>query len=210
MGSVRTLHPIRLAAAICVATTVAMVGAVGVAAAPAVTGASTNTSTTITLNVTGCEGCVISASQFRKKDADSPSGGVYSSKDVTVTNGVAVLQVPTARTSGMYFLIQTPRPARIDAQPLITTQVRGFRAGTTLTRAQQIAGARASACWAGTSQPAVTLGVTVNRVLMPSFPNAKKKTSVPLARFSPTLKAPGGFGPAYKGVLATQDVWPCE
>lgn len=188
--------------------------AVGLAAAvvtggAAPVGAATAGTTTITLNVTGCEGCVISASQFRSTAATSPTGGVYSSADVTVTNGVAVLTVPTARTAGMYFLIQTPRPARIDAQPLITTQVRGHRAGSSLTRAQQIAGTRASACWAGTTASAVTFAITVNRVLMPSFPNGTKRTPVPLARFTPTLKAPGGFGPAYHGVLATQDVWPC-
>lgn len=174
------------------------------ATAQAASAATGGAQTTISLAVTGCEGCTITANQF-----DRSTTKTFGTKPATVTDGVATLTVPTAKTRGMYFSINTPKPARIDALPLITTQVKGYPAGTTLTRAQQRAGKRASACWAGTTADAVTIAVTVNRVLMPGFPNAKKKVSVPLARFSPTVKALGGFNTAYKGVLATQDVWTC-
>ncbi len=176
-------------------------------AAPVPTAAPSATpgpTTTITMNVRGCEGCVIQANQF-VDDRTTP----YQSAEAKVTDGVVTLSVPIANTTGMYFSIQTAKPVAIDALPLITTQVRGHRAGTTLTRAQQIAGKKASACWAGTTATTVTINVTVNRVRMPGFPNAKKKVSVPLARFAPTVKALGGFDTAYKGVIATQDVWPC-
>lgn len=195
------------ALALATATVGLAAAAPGVAlAAPAATTAATSgPQTTITMNVTGCEGCTIQANQF--VNGTTPA---YESKSAVVTAGVATITVPTANTSGMYFSIQTAKPARIDALPLITTQVKGHAAGTTLTRAQQIAGKKASACWAGTADAAVTIAVTVNRVKMPSFPNGKKKTLVPLARFAPTVKAFGGFNTAYKGVLATQDVWLCK
>lgn len=185
------------------AATAALALAVPASALAAPTATSTAT-TTITMNVRGCEGCTIQANQYVNDLTTA-----YQSKAAVVTDGMVTLSVPTANTRGMYFSIQTPKVATIDALPLITTQVRGHKAGTTLTRAQQIAGKKASACWAGTTQPTVTIAVTVNRVRMPSFPNAKKKTLVPLARFAPTVKALGGFDTAYKGVLATQDVWPC-
>lgn len=197
---------LRVAASTAVTTALVLAVPATAMAAPAPAAAPTATSaaTTITLTVTGCEGCVITANQF-----DRGTDAVYGSGKAVVTDGVATVSVPTAKTAGMYFTIQTPKPVAIDALPLITTQVKGHKAGTTLTRAQQIAGKKASACWAGTTEPAVEIDVTVNRVKMPSFPNAKKKVAVPLARFSPTVKALGGFDTAYKGVLATQDVWPC-
>ena len=198
--ALRTIIPTAVAAAVVLALPVAAVAAAAPAAVPGETGAQT----TITMNVTGCEGCTIQANQF--VDDTTPA---YQSKSAVVTGGVATLTVPTANTKGMYFSIQTAKPARINALPLITTQVKGHPAGSTLSRGQQVAGKKASACWAGTSDAAVTIAVTVNRVKMPSFPNGKKKTLVPLARFAPTVKALGGFSTAYKGVLATQDVWPC-
>jgi len=160
--------------------------------------------TTITFAVTGCEGCTLTASQF-----DRSTKRVFGSKGAVVADSRAVLVVPTARTRGMYFAILTPRPARIDAQPLVTTQVAGHAPGSVVTKGQQKAGRRASACWAGTSEPAVTLSVVVDRVLMPAFPDSSRAASVPLARFVPTVAALGGFQRAFRGVLATQDVWLC-
>ena len=173
------------------------VPAAAVSAAPA--------QTTIAMNVTGCNGCTITPSQYRK-GMKTP----FSGKAAKVANGVATLVVPTANTNGMYFSIEAPWKVEINAQPLITVQYKGYAAGSTVTRAQAMASKSASACWAGTTDATASIDVTVKRVLMPAFPpNAHHKTSVPLAYFAPTAVAPGGFSKPYKGVLATQDVWTC-
>ena len=54
-----------------------------------------------------------------------------------------------------------------------------------------------------------TIDVVVKRIIMRSFPNEKRKVSVPLAFFQPSVKAYGGFNKPFKGLLATQDVWLC-
>lgn len=191
-----------------VRTAVAGAAAVGLLVGlwtPSVAAAATSKpKTKITFVVTGCDGCTMSANQY-----DRSTQSTFSSTSAKVTAGRVVFTVPTARTRGMYFAINTTPPAQIDAQPLVTTQVAGHAPGSVVTRAQQIATRRASACWAGTNRSAVTIRVTVDRVRMTSFPDASHKTLVPLARFAPTVDALGGFQRAYRGVLATQDVWLC-
>lgn len=160
--------------------------------------------TTITLNVTGCEGCTIQAMQYTNQTTK-----VYQSAPSKVKNGVATIGVPTARTKGMYFSIVTPKAPRINALPLVTVQYKGVAPGATVTKAIAKASKSASACWAGTTSDAATIAVTVKRIVMGSFPNASKKTSVPLAFFQPSVNAYGGFNKPFKGLVATQDVWVC-
>lgn len=160
--------------------------------------------TTLTMSVTGCEGCTITPSQYRKGMKEAWSGTA-----AKVSNGVATLTVPTSRTAGMYFAIEATWKVEIAAQPLITMQYKAMPVGGTITRAQAMASRRGSACWAGTTESTAALDVIVKRVLMPAFPPGDHKTSVPLAWVTPTTKSPGGFNSAYKGVLATQDVWVC-
>jgi len=160
--------------------------------------------TTVSMSVTGCEGCTITPSQYRKGMKEAWSGTA-----AKVTNGVAMLTVPTSRTAGMYFAIEAAWKVEINAQPLITMQYKGKPVGGTITREQAIASKRGSACWAGTAASTTALTVIVRRVMMPAFPNGNRRTSVPLAWVTPTPRAPGGFSSAYRGVLATQDVWVC-
>lgn len=165
-------------------------------------------STTITMSVTGCEGCVITPA---RTPADSTD--VYNGPKATVRNGVATFVVPTAQTSGMYFSIDTDKPTQINAVPLIVFQYKGAAPGTTVTKAQGRAYKRASPCWTGTTAATAAISVTVARVLMPAFvpgkPNSHKKTAVPMAWVVPTLSAPAPFWPLVKGVLATQDSVAC-
>lgn len=160
--------------------------------------------TTLTMTVRGCEGCRITPSTF----LSSASGG-WTGKRVTVVNGVATFVVPTSQTPGMAFAIDAPWRVEINAQPFITMQYKGAVPGGTLTRAQAMAAKQGTACWAGTSDPTASLTVRVSRVLMAAFPHGNHKTRVPLAWATPTTGSPGGYSPAYSGVIASQDVWVC-
>ena len=97
----------------------------------------------------------------------------------------------------------------IDAEPVIVVQYQGVAPGARVTKATALKAKQASACWAGTSEAAVTLTVVVRRVKLPAFPDESKKATVPLAWIQPTAQTTGGFGPAQKGVIAQQEAWYC-
>lgn len=158
--------------------------------------------TTITMTVSGCEGCTITPVQ-----AITGSTAVYTGTPVKVTGGQAAFVVPTSKTAGMSFNLEATWPVDINAIPVIVTQYKGIRAGQAVTRPQALAARRATACWAGTASSAVSLQVKVGRVTMPGFPSGR--ATVPLAWFVPTAAATGGFSRAYKGTIAQQDAWYC-
>lgn len=161
--------------------------------------------TTITFRVTGCEGCVLWG-------ATTPeSGAIYQAPKARVRGGVATATVPTAQTRGMYFSVDAPWKVLINAQPLLVFQYKGQPVGERTTRPQAIAAKRASACWAGTTSPAVELRVVVHRVRMPAFDpgGSAKTTQVPMAYVVPTQEAMVPFWPLVKGVLATQNSVAC-
>lgn len=176
--------------------------AAAVVATPALAGDQASGTTTITMQVTGCDGCSITPTQglrLSKNDATTWVG-----TPATVSGGRAVMVVPTRRTAGMSFTIDLPKPVQIGAMPVITTQYKGVAPGSVVTRAQARAATDASACWSGTSSSEATLDVRVSRVVMKKFPGPGL-VRVPLAWVVPTLDAPGGFDEAFKGVLGTQE-----
>jgi hypothetical protein len=166
--------------------------------------ASANATTTVTLTFVGqsCEGCVVTPQAFvpGKK-------GSYAAKSRAVKDGRVTFEVPTNRTRGMSFTINTPRPAAIDALPIIVMQYQGADPGTRVTRAQVLRATSASPCWAGTDQAEVELQVRVTTVVRKA--DLFGRTRVPIAWVVPTQEAFGGFGSLVKGVLAEQDTWPC-
>lgn len=163
--------------------------------------------TTITMSVTGCEGCVI-------VPATTPAGAtdIYNGPRTKVRNGVATIVVPTAQTAGMYFGIEPSWKSMINAQPLIVFQYKGAAGGGTVTRAEAMSYKKASACWAGTTNSSTSLEVVVRRVWMPAFNPGKpaSRTQVPLAWVVPTQKALAPFWPSVKGVLAVQNTVDCR
>lgn len=164
--------------------------------------------TTITLKVTGCEGCVFQA-------AATPAGSddIYNGPKAKVRNGVATMTVPTEQTAGMYFLVDAPWKVQINAQPLLVFQYQGAEPGERVTKAQGRAAKRASACWAGTTADAATIRVTVRRVWQEAFdpggPNEGGRTQVPMAWVVPTREASPPFWQTFDGVLAVQDSVDC-
>jgi len=177
--------------------------AVTVQAAPQAPAAG---NTMITMKVTGCEGCTITPVR-----AIAGEDAVWSGTAVKVKGGKAVLTVPTAKTRGMSFNLEASWNVAINAMPVIVTQYEGTQPGQVVTKRQAMGLASATGCWAGTTEPAVTVRVTVRRVTMPAFPpgGKKKTTQVPLAWMVPTQSATGGFDTASKGVIAQQNAWFC-
>ena len=186
------------------ASLVALVG-VALSAPPALAAGTT----TITLEIRGCDACVVQPMLLRT-DADGKLAN-YTGDKVTVQGGVAVMMVPTDDTPGMSFLLAGPGQAGIDAQPVLVIQYRGYRPGTVVTRAEAKAAKKASGCWLGTSASRITLRARATTVRLPMFPPDGTTTPIKTAWLVPTAKAVGGFGDVRKGVLATQNTgWPCN
>ena len=164
-------------------------------------------STTITLNVTGCDGCVFQAQNAT--DVASPFNG----PKAKVTKGVAVMTVPTAQTVGMVLTLQPSWTSESNAEPLVVFQYKGAAPGQRITKSQAMTYKKASPCWAGTDAAQAQIRITVRRVWAPAFDpgNANPgRTQLPLAWVVPTQAAPTPFWPTYKGVLATQNVVECS
>jgi hypothetical protein len=166
--------------------------------------AAAEPTTTITMNVNGCNGCTITPVQAVTGAAD-----VWTGSGGKVTGGSVVLTVPTARTVGMSFNLDASWQVDINAIPVIVTQYQGFQPGQRVTRQQAMAAKRATACWAGTAEPAVTLRLTVRRVWLPGFPEGTRRTKAPLAWLVPTAASTGGFSRTSRGVIAQQEAWYC-
>ena len=181
------------------------IAAIGVAAPPA----SAEDMTTITLKIRNCEGCTIQPMLLRE-DADGAEAD-YTGTKVKVSDGVAVMKVPTDDTPGMSFLVDGPGREDINAMPVLVVQYKGYAPGTVVTRAQAKAAKKGSGCWLGTSASSVTLRARAMTVQLPSFPPDGTTTSVTAAWLVPTGNAVGGFDQATKGVIATQNSgWPCN
>lgn len=170
--------------------------AAGVVLAPAAAAAGT---TTITFNVTGCDGCTIWPVQWVDTSEDPWQGD-----KVTVVNGAATVTVPTAQTKGMSFNFSAPWAVEQNALQNIVMQYKGLAVGSTPTRAQALDSKKASGCWAGVTTAAVTLGVQVNRVRMTAFPASAGKGPYPVVYAAPTAAALKIFEPTYKGGIGNQ------
>ncbi len=183
--------------------------AVGLAAALAAAGvgvvgsaSAAEPTTTISMRVSGCEGCTITPVQ-----AVNGQNDIWTGTAVTVKGGRAEFSVPTSRTAGMSFNLDASWQVDINAIPVIVTQYQGFQAGQRVSTAQAKSAKQATACWAGTQQSSVSLTVKVGRVMTAGFPSGRAK--VPLAYFVPTLETTGGFSSTVKGTIAQQEAWWC-
>jgi hypothetical protein len=163
-------------------------------------------STTITLKVTGCNGCVFQAQN--STDVANP----YNGPKAKVSGGVATMTIPTVQTSGMVLSIDPSWDSKSNAEPLVVFQYQGAEPGTRVTKAKAKTYKKASPCWVGTADAAAQIRITVRRVWAPAFdPGAANpgRTQLPLAWVIPTTAAPTPFWPTYKGSLATQNSVQC-
>ena len=186
---------------------VGLLGAVcALAVLPGASASAADPLTTITLKVTGCEGCTFQG-QNGTDDANP-----YNGPKATVAGGVAVMQVPTAQTVGLVLTLDPSWTSESNAEPLVVFQYKGAEPGARVTKAQAKRYAKASPCWVGTSAPTAKIRIMVRRVWAPAFnPGVADpgRTRLPLAWVVPTVAAPTPFWPTYKGALATQNTVSC-
>jgi hypothetical protein len=114
--------------------------------------------TDLTLLIGRCEGCVITLLSY---DGTNPA---YYSVPATVLGGSVTIRLPSARTAGMSVRVEPPwvTPSTVDTN--VAWRYNGRAIGDPITFKEARTRRRASGCWAGTVNEAVTLRIKVRRV----------------------------------------------
>lgn len=114
--------------------------------------------TDLTLLVGKCEGCVVTL------ESDGGVDPAFSSLPATVTDGTVTINLPSARTAGMSVRIDPPWVTVPGPDTFVAWRYNGADIGDSMGFRQARSKRRASGCWAGTVNEAVTLTVKVRQV----------------------------------------------
>ncbi len=151
--------------------------------------------TTITLDVTGCDGCTVTLVQ------SLPNGHVGFERKRTITEGRAIISVPTRKTRGVLTILDVP-----GFDSLVFTGMRypGKRVGSTVSFRSLAGKERGYACWGGTTERQATIPITVRRVT----PDGEPPYVVAWASTTQPWTAPAFF--ASDGFITALDLTPCD
>ncbi|WP_310529608.1 hypothetical protein [Nocardioides sp.] len=196
--------PVRpLAGALIGALVIVMTSVLGAAYASAVPGDATRSAaieldTDLTLLIARCEGCVIT---LLSNDGADP---IYSSVPATVIDGSVTVNLPSARTAGMSVRVEPPwLTTAVAADTFVAWRYAGTAIGARIGFKQARTKRRASGCWAGTVNEAVTLTVKVRRVWFHARPGAIAWAPVTESTVPPMERV-------RDGVLVSDDVLACD
>ena len=193
-------------------TAVLAIGLLG--AAPANGGPGTTASapttvamTRIVVTMARCEGCTVRAARFYSRNGRTVSARYLTA--ARVRNGVAVLRVPRAATTGMAFEVVTPDHAGTgNAVPVVTLRFARTVVGSTVTARSAMRSRSGSWCWAGTRAATISLPLAVVRWTQTApGPDQGPQIAVWSKTMRPVLA--GTFGPTYKGGMGHQDAPYC-
>lgn len=158
--------------------------------------------TAVTVKVTGCRGCQVSASSWVRLGTEP-----WTSVARTVRNGRVTFYPPTGRTRGLTFVVTDRHAVNDGAVHTVVERYAGHPAGTAVTSAQASGGRRGFICWAGTSRSTATLHVTVDRYRDRGVDGTWGYNIRPYA--DPALRTIGDRLPLYKGTYGVQDIPVC-
>lgn len=154
--------------------------------------------TDLTLNIAKCEGCVITLLSY---DGANP---IDAFGPATVTGGSVTINLPSAKTAGMSVRVEPPWLTQaVAADTNVVWRYNGKAIGDTVSFKEARAKRRASGCWAGTVNEAVTLTVKVRQVTYRGRPGAIAWAPV-TESFVPPME------PIRSGVLVSDDVLACS
>lgn len=157
--------------------------------------------TRLTLAVAGCNGC-----QLRLTQAIEGRRRVWQSREHTVRDGKVAWTVATRRTRGMSITVLAPWDGGAGYVPAVAFRYAGTAPGDAITDATARTERRASACWAGTAEEAVTLPVRVVHAHGTNPPGDAIRT--PRAFTSVTQPYERPMLRTWRGIVGTQDaIW---
>ncbi len=166
--------------------------------------------TLVRLVVRHCDGCTVGVQRGLEtvpaSKVNPPAPNYWNGPTAKVTNGLAILRVPTAYTPGVSFTLSAPWEKNTEAQSNIALGGHGG-AGKTFTPNQAMARKRATACWAGTNASTTTINVSVTRTTMPGV--GGKPATYAIAWASPSVAVLGRLSATSHGMLGNQDMYFC-
>ena len=200
------------AAVVCATLGLASAPAFGASPSPTSTAGSSapEAFTLVRLVVRNCNGCTVGVQRGLETEPASkvnpPSPNYWNGPTAKVTNGLAILRVPTAYTPGASFTISAPWEGNTEAKSNIALGGRGA-VGKTFTPNQAMDRKRATACWAGTSASTTTINVAVTRATLPGV--GGKPATYAVAWASPSVAVLGRLTATSHGMLGNQDMYFC-
>jgi hypothetical protein len=177
-------------------------GSLGGSISPAVARTAVTPKTHLTFEVKGCEGC-----DFRLTQALDGRQRVWQSRSRKVKDGKVSWRIPTSRTHGLSVTVLAPWDGGAGYVPTVAFRYAGKRVGDEVTNAVARTKRKASTCWAGTVEDALTLAVTVVHARSTNPPGDPIRT--PRAFTSVTQDWQKPMERAFKGITGTQDVSYC-
>lgn len=154
--------------------------------------------TDLTLKIAKCEGCVVSLLSYDGANA------IYESLPETVTSGSVTITLPSARTAGMSVRIRPPwLTTSVPADTHVVWRYAGKAIGDTVGFKEARGKSRATGCWAGTINEAVTLTIKVRQVQYRGRPGAIAWAPVTESYLTPMERV-------RNGVLVSDDVISCN
>ncbi len=153
--------------------------------------------TELTLLVPRCEACVITVF------SSDGVGPVYASFPATVLDGSVTITLPSARTAGMSVQVDAPWASSRSYETFVAWRYSGTEIGDSVSFKDARAKKRASGCWSGTVNAAVTLRIKVRRVSFLGQPAAIAWTPVTESFVKPMKRI-------RSGVLTSDDALACD
>ena len=161
--------------------------------------------TSLTLIVHGCEGCMVQP----VRAIAGMSVPVWRGKIKKVGNGSVQWKVATRRTVGMSFDISDPNAVNVGAIPNIVVAYRGIAVGDRVPAGVAKHKRHATGCWAGTQQASITLRVRVEQFPATSgFPPPVKGFSI-RPYFVKTRAHLPPYTRTFHGQIGNQDAYFC-
>ena len=180
----------------------ALIAAIGLVAASTPAASAAAASTTLTLKIASCEGCVIGLTSVMAADYED----LWSSKEKKVRNGEVTFKVPADRTAGLSIGVAAPWEGAVPAHTIVAMRYKGYAVGDKVSYADIKTARKASGCWAGTADSAATLKVVVKKVTVMGN-TGPVKGSIAFAKQTQPYLQP--MQRTFDGVLAAQDVYGC-
>lgn len=164
----------------------ALIGTVPASAMPVTPARAVELDTDLTLVMPSCEGCVITLASV--DGLNTP----YVSDPATVIEGTVTITLPSARTSGMSVKVQPTYASTTGPATYVAWRYNGKSIGSNVNFKAAKGKVRASGCWAGTINEAVTLMIKVRQVSKGGRATAIAWAPVTESFLAPMQRARGG------------------
>jgi hypothetical protein len=163
--------------------------------------------TQLTLKVPGCDGCIVDvASYLYGTGSDAPL--IWDgAKPKKVATGEVTFVVPTDRTPGLSITVRAPWEGPTGFVTNVVLRYKGEQTGDRVGFTAARAAKRATGCWAGTTQDAVTIKVVARKVKVAGY-GTQVPGTIAYAKVTQDWLRP--LVNTFHGVVGTQDLMPCK